>query len=661
MKVIDYVSRISGTKPIVKIILFTCIVNLCSLATAIDNGPGTRSGHCAFAHHNSLYIYGGSVIGDEHIPHNNTAFSKFSSLEFPLQINATQLNWNDIPSNQSFNIVNGACAITDDGYAIILGYDPETSNNSSPGLQIYNTNDQTWINSVTLNGTVNYTQAYGQRQGMASAMWSGKVLYTFGGSLLQNTSQDMFALDTQTWPWTLSQIGPSDNTPSASNNSIMIATTQYLYLFNSLDTPDDSGDYQTTVSVFDISQQDWLSNTRYISTPYPVSVVASNASTIFLIPKNGNASIALAQLDEFLELDSLSKRQTDSLDNSEDDSTNNSSAVLTFNPKSVHHSSYQPTPIPGSSLTASQGGTITNVLNRDFVLYGGKSNNAVNKQLIVYDTVSHNITNNVANVGPPQSKPITPDPSSTPAVPASPRKLDRNLIGLCIALAVAGLTAMAVIALLLARRRRMNQEKQVSRDADAEDDTLSPITPDFRRFSLLKEHDDAVTWSDKVRNMLVGIGSAPNELLRKQSQRSKSAKVADSYYKRKDNACKDMMMNSSALQVSSPIMAAKYTEKHIFSNLTPPAPSRFREHFDEKSRAGSGFSASAISADDVLLRNNSSHVGFDTASYTQEHSIARSISESKGLSIPGTIPATTCGGVYSDTTITVPPSYRRSW
>ncbi|KAM3583124.1 hypothetical protein VKS41_004873 [Umbelopsis sp. WA50703] len=651
----------NGKKPIATSLLFTFIVNLCNLAAAIDIGPGTRSGHCAFTYQNSLFIYGGSVIGDEHVPDNHTSFSQFSSLNFPLQPNATQLNWKDIPSNQSFNVVNGACAITDSGYAIILGYDPATSSSPSPGLQIFNTNGQTWINSIRLNGTVNYTQAYGQRQGMASAMWSGKVLYTFGGALLQNSTQDMFALDTRTWPWTLSQIGPSDNTPSASINSTMIATTQYLYLFDSLDTPDDNGDYQTTVSVFDTSQQDWLSNTRSISTSYPVSVVASNASTIFLIPKNGNASVALAQLDDFLQVDSLSKRQSNAIDNNAIDSTNTSSAVLTFNPNSVHHSSYQPTPIPGSSLTASQGGTITNVLNRDFVLYGGKSNNVVNKQLVVYDTMSRNITNSLANVGP-QSNPTqhVPDTGSSPADSASPRKLDRNLIGLCIALAVAGLTALAVLALLLARRRRMNQEKQPSREASAEDDTLAPITPDFRRFSLLKEHDDAVTWSDKVRSLLIGVGSAPNDLLRKQSQRSKSAKLADSYYRRKDDLSKDMM-NSSFLQVSSPIMAPKYTENQIYSNLAPPAPSRFREHFDEKSRVGSGFSASAISADEVLLRNNSSHLGFDTSSYTQEHSIARSISESKGLSIPGTIPATTCGGVYSDTTITVPPSYRRSW
>ncbi|KAH8551185.1 hypothetical protein BGW37DRAFT_495104 [Umbelopsis sp. PMI_123] len=197
------------------------------------------------------------------------------------------------------------------------------------------------------------------------------------------------------------------------------------------------------------------------------------------------------------------------------------------------------------------------------------------------------------------------------------------------------------------------------------EEKLSSIssTPDFRRFSVIKEHEDAVTWSDIVRNLLTSIGAAaavPNEILRRQSQKSRSGKSTE---KRKDNVTRGI---PNSPQVSAPMLAPGYTEKQIYCKLSRPPPSRFREHFEGKSRFVSGLSdtsASVFSADAALMRSSSYHLGLETASNTQAPSVARSNSECKGLSLPGSVPPTSCGGVFSEMTSrsNVPPSYRRSW
>lgn len=645
------------------IVLFAC----CHPVVANDIGPGTRSDHCAFTRQNTYYVFGGSVVGSEPLPADHPSFSRFSSLTFPLASNTTQLPWKDLPSDRSFNIVNGACGITDSGYAIVVGYDSTSPNAHAPGLQIYNTNDQTWASSIQLNSTLNYTQVFGQRHGMASAMWAGSDYFVFGGSIQQNATQDMFALNTRTSPWSLTQLAKSDRTPAASNHSTMIATSKYIYHFDSTDTSSQDGSYQTTVSIFDPTQLDWTNMTRTISTLYPVSFVATNDSTILMIPKIGNYTRPKPQnhgpVSELL-VENMAKRQQSSDQAAPDGGNSTPSDMLTINIDAYSNSSYHPMPVPGITLKSYTGGTITSVPGHDIVLYGGKAEQGTNNQLMVYDSISHSIAHAVSNVGPTEA-PVSNTTAQDSGADHASGKLDRNLIGVCITLAVAGLTVLGLIALLVARRRQMRQsQEKKSATVESLDDieSLTPVSPDFRRFSPLKEYDDAVTWSDKVRNTLTGIGASAvsPESLRWQSQTSRSAKIVDGFYKRNENSSRDIV--NAPLQVSAPILAAEgYTEKQIFSNLAPPPPSRFREHFD---RCGSGISdTSVISADEVLLRTSSYHVGLETASNTQAPSPVCSMSEYQGPSILGSVPLTSCGGVVSDTTgrTMVPPSSRRSW
>ncbi|KAG2181651.1 hypothetical protein INT44_008466 [Umbelopsis vinacea] len=638
---------------------------------ASDIGPGTRSGHCAFAHQNTLHIFGGSIIGSEALPANHTSFSRFSTLTFPLESNTTRLPWKDLPSREAYNIVNGACAMTDSGYAILIGYDPFDAHVTSPGIQIFNSNDQTWISSIQLNSTINATRAFSQRQGMASTMWAGSVFLLFGGSVSQTNTQDMFVLDTRTWPWSLSQLNPSDNTPVATSHSTMIATSSNLiYHIDSSDTPSEDGVYESTVSQFDPVELEWSDTVRTITTSYPVSFVAGNDSEIILIPKSDNYtktdSRKKGPLHQFL-VESMTKRQQQA--QIPPNNVNNTvSNVLTLDFLPTSHNAFSPIPIPGISLIANAGGTVTNLPNHNVVLYGGKAENAPNSQLVVFDSLSHSITNTVLNVSPDVPAIIHP-PSAPATMPSSSGKLDRNLIGLCIALAVAGLTVLGLIAIAFIRRRQLRrtyEKKPPVAELPADDDKgslISATAPDFRRFPVIKEQEDAVTWSDKVRNMLTTIGAAaavPNEILRRQSQKTKSGKSME---KRKEVAPGDA---SNSLQVSAPMLASGYTEKQIYCNLSRPPPSRFREHFEGKGRFVSGLSeasASVFSADAALLRSSSYHLGLETASNTQAPSLPRSNSEYKAHSIPGSLLPTSCGGVFSDMTTrsNVPPSYRRSW
>jgi hypothetical protein len=639
---------------------------------ASDIGPGTRSGHCAFARQNTLHIFGGSIIGSETLPANHTSFSRFSTLTFPLDSNTTRLPWKDLPSREAYNIVNGACAMTDSGYAILIGYDPFDTHVTSPGIQIFNSNDQTWISSIQLNSTVNVTHAFSQRQGMASTMWAGSVFFLFGGSVSQSNTQDMFVLDTRTWPWSLSQLSPSDNTPVATSHSTMIATSNFLYHIDSPDVPGDDGAYESTVSQFDPVELEWTDTSRTITTSYPVSFVAGNDSKILLIPKSGNYTKTTSRekgpLHQFL-VESMTKRQQQA-QIPPTDVNNTTSNVLTLDILPSSNNTFSPIPIPGISLTADAGGTVTNLLDHNIVLYGGKADNVPNSQLVVFDSLSHNVTNTVPNVSP--DVPAIIHPSSHPeTTSSSPGKLDRNLVGLCIALAVAGLTVLGLIAIAFIRRLqlRRTQEKKppvIEFPFPAEDDngsSISTAAPDFRRFPVIKEQEDAVTWSDKVRYMLTSIGAAaaaPNEILRRQSQKTKPGKSME---KRKEIASGDA---SNSHQVSAPMFAPGYTEKQIFCNLSRPPPSRFREHFEGKGRFVSGLSevsASAFSADAALLRSSSYHLGLETASNTQAPSLPRSNSEYKAHSISASLLPTSCGGVFSDMTSrsNVPPSYRRSW
>lgn len=650
-------------------IVFLCIFSVLRRVTANDIGPGTRSGHCSFAHQNTLHVFGGSVIGSETLPANHSSFSRFSSLTFPLESNTTRLPWRDLPSNEAYNVVNGACAMTDSGYAILIGYDPFDTHVTSPGIQIFNSNDQTWINSIQLNSTINITNAFSQRQGMASSMWAGGVFFIFGGSVSQSNTQDMFVLDTRTWPWSLSQISPSDNTPAATSYSTMIATSKSIYHIDTPNVPDDDGAYESIVSQFDPVELDWTDNIRTITTSYPVAVVAGNNSEILLIPKAGNytniTSHKKGSSNQFL-VESMAKRQqnTQVLPG---DGNNTTYSVMTLDLLPSSNNTFYPVPVSGISLTADAGGTLTHILDHTVVIYGGKNENVPNSHLMVYDSLTHSIINAAPNVSPDMPAIVHP-PTKSETTTSSSGKLDRNLIGLCIALAVAGLTVLGLIAIAFIRRRqlRRTQEKKPPVVEITEEDkgsSISTTAPDFRRFSLIKEQEDAVTWSDKVRNMLTGIGAAaaaPNEILRRQSQKTKSGKLME---RRRENAPGDA---SNSLQVSAPMLASGYTEKQIFSNLSRPPPSRFREHFEGKGRFVSGLSevsASVFSADAALLRSSSYHLGLETASNTQAPSLPRSNSEYKAHSIPGSILPTSCGGVFSDMTSrsNVPPSYRRSW
>ncbi|CAO3662537.1 unnamed protein product [Umbelopsis vinacea] len=660
------------------VLLILTVVTLCHLVAANGIGPGTRSDHCAFTRQNTLYIFGGNVVGSEPLPTTYTTFSSFSSLTFPLDSNSTKLQWNDLPSGNSFNIVNGACGVTDNGYAIMLGYDPSEPISQAPGLQIYNINDQSWINSVELNSTVNFTQAFGQRQGMASAMWAGSIYFVFGGSVSKNATQDMFVLDTRIWPWSLSQLALSESTPAPTDHSTMIATSKYIYHFDTTDSPNDDGSYQTTLSTFDPVGKEWIDSTKMISTPYPVSFVATNDSTILMIPKNGNYAGPTPQKDgsvHQLLVESMIKHLQTTNNSSQDTNAPtadpSSSGVLIVGLKTDSHGKYRPAPVSGSTVRSNSGGSINNILDHSIILYGGKAEHGASNQLVVYDTLTHDITNSVANVATANVLVNTTSNQDNKGDgnSYSAGKLDRNLIGLCIALAVAGLTAVGLIALLFARRRQMKRDQEnkapVAEPVD-DNESLTPVSPDFRRFSLLKEHDDAVIWSDKVRNMLTGIGAttvSPNEILRRQSQKSRSAKIAQGFYKRKDNTSQGTIKDAS-LQVSASMLTSGCTERQTFSNLASPSSSRFREHFEEKGRCVSGISeASAYSVDGSLLRTTSYHIGLEIESNTQAPSLVRSMSEYKALSEPGSAPLTSCGGVFSDMTdrTSIPPSSRRSW
>jgi hypothetical protein len=100
-----------------------------------------RAGHCAFASNSTLYIFGGKST-------NNQTIHRFISLQVANTSDFENAQWNVLNDSQSFNIVNGACAITSFGKAIMLGYD-DSSDSPSPGIQVYDTFADTWIGSPT--------------------------------------------------------------------------------------------------------------------------------------------------------------------------------------------------------------------------------------------------------------------------------------------------------------------------------------------------------------------------------------------------------------------------------------------------------------------------------------------------------------------------------
>ncbi|CAM0134892.1 hypothetical protein VKS41_000537 [Umbelopsis sp. WA50703] len=380
-----------------------------------------RAGHCAFASNSTLYIFGGKST-------NNQTIHRFISLQVANTSDFENAQWNVLNDSQSFNIVNGACAITSFGKAIMLGYD-DSSDSPSPGIQVYDTFADTWIGSPT--DGLNVSDTFGQMAGMASAM-AGDKMIIFGGSAAGNpTNRTTYVLDTTSSPWNWTQIPPDQHTPIDPLGGAMLGIDRYAYHIAVNSTTNNS----CIVHAFDSKKLRWVGQVGNESTPAESLLLAGSNLTdqVWMIPAAADKS------------NTGSQKRAETWDTQmwlygvdDHDFDTQIESNSTYNPRS--------------------GSTATLVGNQSLAIFGGDGNDS---NLLVYDLGQNQMVSQWSAVQVPIPAQQSPQPSPSNTTNISPSTYDdqnrKRILGITLGTILGGICVLALGFFILRHHRQKNK------------------------------------------------------------------------------------------------------------------------------------------------------------------------------------------------------------
>lgn len=380
-----------------------------------------RAGHCAFATNSTLYIFGGKST-------NNQTIHRFISMQVANTSNFETAQWNILNDSQSFNIVNGACAITSTGKAIMIGYD-ESSKSPSPGIQVYDTNTDTWIGSST-NG-LNVSDTFGNLAGMASAI-AGDKMIIFGGSAAGTPiNRTTFVLDTTTSPWNWTQLQADRHTPIDPLGGSMLGIERYAYHVTVNSTTNNS----CIVHAFDSKRLRWVGQVGNQTTPAQSVMLAGSNLTeqVWMIPASLN------------EGNTGPRKRADS----------GTTQMWLFG---TDDHGFDTQVEANSTYNARSGSTATLVGNQSLAIFGGNGNDS---NLLVYDLGKNQMVSqwSAVQVPIPAQQSPQPSPSNTTSIPPSTND-DQNrkrILGICLGTILGGMCALLFGFFILRHHRQKDK------------------------------------------------------------------------------------------------------------------------------------------------------------------------------------------------------------
>jgi Kelch motif len=382
-----------------------------------------RTGHCAFATNTTLYIFGGKSA-------NNQTLNRFLSIDITNSSDYNNGRWNVLNHSNSFNIVDGACAITSTGKALMFGYDSD-SQNSTSGVQMFDTVTQNWTDTPTATG-LNATEVFSKRQGMASAIANDKVIL-FGGSTDGDSSnRTTYVLDTTSSPWNWTLIQASEKTPDATLGGAMIGIGRYAYHFSINTTSNNS----CLVHAFDSKRLRWVGKIANYTVPAESVVLAGGnlSEYVWMIPAL-RTSTATTQLKKRATADNT----TMWLFSSDDHSLGNQTET-------------------NSSYTPRQGSTATLIGASTLAIFGGNGNDS---NLLVYNLIENQMVPQWSAVQvPTPAQPASPSqtPTEESASPANNNNRNR-ILAIVLGTVLGGLCLLVALALLVRHYRKNRQAK----------------------------------------------------------------------------------------------------------------------------------------------------------------------------------------------------------
>ncbi|KAI9285490.1 hypothetical protein BC943DRAFT_323453 [Umbelopsis sp. AD052] len=382
-----------------------------------------RTGHCAFATNTTLYIFGGKST-------NNQTLDRFLGIDLSNSSDYNNGRWNVLNHSNSFNIVDGACAITSTGKALMFGYDSD-SQNSTSGVQIFDTVTQNWSGTPATTG-LNATEVFSKRQGMASAIANDKVIL-FGGSADGDASnRTTYVLDTTTTPWNWTQILASEKTPNATLGGAMMGIGRYAYHVSINTTTNNS----CIIHAFDSKRLRWVGKiANYTVPPESVVLAGGNLSEyVWMIPAL-RTSTATTQLQKRATADNT----TMWLFSSDDHSLGNQTET-------------------SSSYTPRQGSTATLVGASTLAIFGGNGNDS---NLLVYNLIENQMVPQWSAVQvPTPAQPASPSQSPTVEGASTDNDSHRNrILAIVLGTVLGGIFFLVLLALLVRHHRKKQQAK----------------------------------------------------------------------------------------------------------------------------------------------------------------------------------------------------------
>lgn len=454
----------------------------------------SRTGHCAFATNTTLYIFGGKSP-------NNQPINRFLSIDLTNSSDFSDGRWNVLNHSNSFNIVEGACALTSTGKALMFGYDSD-SQNSTSGFQIFDTVTQNWTAPPAATG-LNATEVFSKREGMASAIANDKVIL-FGGSVDGDSSnRTTYVLDTTSSPWNWTQIQPSEKTPNATLGGAMLGIGRYAYHISINTTTNNS----CLVYAFDSKRLRWVGKiANYTVPPESVLLAGGNLSEyVWMIPAL-RTSTATTQ---------LKKR----------DATDNTTMWLF---SSDDHSLGNQTET-NSSYTPRQGSTATLVGASTLAIFGGNGNDS---NLLVYNLIENQMVPQWSAVQVPT--PVQPaSPSQSPTVENGSSNGNDNhrnrTLAIVLSTVLGGICLLVLIALLVRHHRKKQAKTAYSApySSTRPDTTLEkPVTDPSNMPSMNVVQSPEHTHSSIMPGIVAAGAATVRPLSRSISATAQTAKAA---------------------------------------------------------------------------------------------------------------------------------------
>lgn len=433
----------------------------------LSAGPGPREGHCSFGFHDNLYVFGGYAQPNA---------TRFSTVTLPIPHNESNtVPWTAVPSNGSYNIVDGACEVLPSGHAVFLGFDPnDPQTGLTPGFQTFNILTQSWATTAT-NGS-DISQAFGTRRGMATVVIN-HLIVVFGGIVNGTDTQDTYVLDTSLginqWIW--KYIPPTPTTPLPSSfMDLSVSRGKVFFIGQESNT---NGTKNDVIYSFDPTTLTWGGKVTVLGLDFDRLQVGNYKNArLFMLPTTMSSGALNRTPCEIWELQLW-----------------NNVAVNLTNFTHIFQ------PRIGASVA------VVNTTN--LVIYGGNNGTRLGDlyvfDMALRDFIYWNIPPVIFPTTRPSSRAPTPTSSITPVITGS------NNLALILGLVI-GILVLVIIIIccyfIITRSRKRRQDRLVARAY--EDNPPGQILSDTDIAAIAEQSTipGVQTWSQMLGNLTLGVG-----------------------------------------------------------------------------------------------------------------------------------------------------------